>query len=428
MVEPIFKSSKEVIRPDKSKKSGEVKSVKFNPFNQKFHSCPYPTYHDLRNLDPVHWSQIGVWVLTRYADIKAVLTDRRFATDSLPQRLGNKSKYVQNNQEGFEVLKQATTKFLFFMNPPDHTRLRGLVSKAFSYAEVEKLRPQIKKTVDELLNEVVQKENIDLIADFAAPLPVIVIAKMLGIPTQDCPMLHEWSTNLSRILDPLLSLQEYQYLNEVVQKFQRYMYDLILEKEKKPKEDLISALISARDRGDKLKPEELSTICVQLFVTGEETTINTIGNGMMALLKHPEQMEKLKQEPAIISSAVEEILRYDSPVQFTGRCATENLEIDGKTIKKDDRVLLVLGAANRDPAQFSHPDRFDITRCDNRHLAFGDGIHYCLGGILARIQAQIAINTLVQSLSNLTLSTERFEWRKNIYLRGLKSLPVTFTP
>ena len=412
----------------KSPENGATKSFKFNPFDLEFRADPYSTYQSLRSTEPVHWSLIGVWVLTSYVDVKGVLTDKRFGADPLPKRLKEKHQYAQNKEKGFDTLGEASSKFLFYMNPPDHTRLRGLVSKAFSLGVVESMRPQIQKVIDELLSKVLDRGGMDIIFDLAGPLPVIVIANLLGIPSQDCHKLHEWSNDLSRTLDPLISLKEYEDLNTVALQFRKYINDLIAEREKKPQQDLISALITARDQGDRLREDELWTICMQLFVTGEETTVNTIGNGMLALLHHPEQMEKLKQEPTLIPSATEEVLRYESPVQFTGRYATENIEIGGKTIKKDERVLLCLGAANRDPAEFPDPDRLDITRRENRHLAFADGIHYCLGAALARVQAQIAINTLVQRLPNLKLNTDKLEWRKNIYLRGLKSLPVTFTP
>lgn len=415
-----------VNRTIRNNQSSKHQVLNFNPFHKNFHNYPYEIYDLLRDREPVHWSFIGVWVLTRYADVKAVLTDKRFATDSLPKRLEEKNKYTQNHQGGLSALQQATSKFLFYMNPPDHTRLRGLVGKAFSPSFVESLHPQIQKTVDELLSKVPEGGNIDIISDLAAPLPVKVIANLLGMPIEDCDMLHEWSTKLSRVLDPLISIKEYEHLNCVVQQFQNYLHSLITEKEKRPQDDLISYLIAARNQGDKLRADELSTVCMQLFITGEETTVNTIGNGMLALLKHPNQLAKLKAEPHIINNAVEELLRYDSPVQFTGRYATEDIKIDDKLIKKGDRVLLGLGAGNHDPSQFDQPEKLDITRQENRHLAFADGIHYCLGAVLARAQARIAIATIVQNFDQLKLNTENLVWRKNIYLRGLTSLPVTF--
>ena len=370
----------------------------------------------------------GTWVLTRYADVKAVLRDRRVRTLETPKQIKDKNQYIQEKGKELNTLAYVSSQLLFYMNPPDHTRLRRLASKAFSSIVVERMRPYVQETVNELLGKVRNTGFIDIISDLAGPLPVIVIAKVLGVPHEDEDRLHHWSNVLSRILDPLLSLEEYEHMNRVVLEFQAYFRDLIAERVKKPKADVISALIAAREQGDKLSEDELLATCILLFATGEETTVNTIGNGMLALLRHPDQMEKLKREPTLIQSAVEELLRYDSPVQITGRLALETIEIGGQTIRAGEKILTCLGAANRDPTQFPSPDRLDLTRRENHHLAFGDGIHYCLGAGLARVQGQIAINTLIQQLPNLALHTDKLEWRKNIALRGLKSLPVTFTP
>jgi pimeloyl-[acyl-carrier protein] synthase len=370
----------------------------------------------------------GTWVLTRYADVKAVLRDRRVRTLETPKQIKDKNQYIQEKGKELNTLAYVSSQLLFYMNPPDHTRLRRLASKAFSSIVVERMRPYAQETVNELLGKVRNTGFIDIISDLAGPLPVIVIAKVLGVPHEDEDRLHHWSNVLSRILDLLLSLGEYERMNRVVLEFQAYFRDLIAERVKKPKADVISALIEAREQGDKLSEDELLATCILLFATGEETTVNTIGNGMLALLRHPDQMEKLKREPTLIQSAVEELLRYDSPVQITGRLALETIEIGGQTIRAGEKILTCLGAANRDPTQFPSPDRLDLTRRENHHLAFGDGIHYCLGAGLARVQGQIAINTLIQQLPNLALHTDKLEWRKNIALRGLKSLPVTFTP
>jgi cytochrome P450 len=290
------------------------------------------------------------------------------------------------------------------------------------------MRPQIHEIVDESINKVRDTGVMDIVVDLSCPLPVIVIARMLGVPAEDSSKLGQWSNEMSRIIDPLMSLEDYDQLNQVAVEFTDYFRDLIVERRKTPKEDLISALIAARDQGDKLSEDELLSVCMVLFVTGEETTVHTIGNGMLALLRHPDQMELLRRNPIIIQSAVEEILRYDSPVQQTARIAMEDVEIGGKTIRAGENVLVSFGAANRDPAQFSKPDQLNLIRDENHHLAFGDSIHYCLGAALARLQGQIAINTLMQRLPDLKLNTDKLEWRKNINIRGLKSLPVSFTP
>ena len=427
-MEPIANTNQEVTNPGKTKKTGAAKAFKFNPFLPEFHADPYPTYHRLRSCEPVHRNFLGSWVVTRYADVKAVLRDPSFRSDNLPQRLKDKNPYLKHQQKDLNALVRVTSKWLLYLEPPDHTRLRGLVGKAFSPGVVERMRPQIQEIVDELISNVQQRGSMDIISELARPLPVRVISRMLGVPEEIQSQVYQWANDLSGIFDPLNSLETFAHMNEVILKFAESLDGVIAEREKKPQADMISALIAARDQGDKLSNDEIFSVCMLLFGTGEETTVNLIGNGMLALLRHPDQMEKLKREPTIIQSAVEELLRYDSPIQGISRVAIENVEIDGKKISAGEQVIVYLGSANRDPAQFPDPDRLDLTRGENRHLAFADGIHHCLGATLARVEGQSAINTLVQRLPDLKLHTDTLEWRKNISLRGLKALPVTFTP
>lgn len=261
-----------------------------------------------------------------------------------------------------------------------------------------------------------------------SPLPCNVIAAILGVPVEDWLKLYHWSDELSNILDPLRSLEDYEQMNRVALEFTNYFKTLIPQRQKSPQQDLLSALITVKEQDNKLSEEEIISVCMLLFFTGEETTVNLIGNGMLALLRHPQQMQQIKTQPMLIQSAVEEILRYDSPIQITTRVATEDIDLDGITIRVGEKVLVVLGAANRDPAQFPDPDRFDITRVNNSHLAFADGIHYCLGAALTRIEGEIAINALVQQLPDLQLSQDKVEWRNKVAFRSLKALPITFKP
>ena len=254
-----------------------------------------------------------------------------------------------------------------------------------------------------------------------------VISKLLGIPKEAQNQLHQWTNVLSRILDPLVSLEEYQRMNQATQEIQDYLRSLIHEREKNPQQDLISSLITVQEQSDKLTQKEILAVCTLLFGAGEETTGNTIGNGMLALLNHPEQMEQLKREPTKIQSAVEEIIRYDSAIQMITRIATDDLEIGNQQIKAGEKIVLCLGAANRDPAQFPNPDQLNINREQNHHVAFADNIHYCLGAALARLETQIAINTLIQELPNLKLAMDKLEWRKSIVIRGLKALTLNFS-
>jgi cytochrome P450 len=369
----------------------------------------------------------GDWIVTRYADVKAVLKSGCVRTDDRPKSIQERNKYLLHKEKNLDILAYTTSRFLFYMNPPDHTRLRGLVGKGFSSIVVERMRPHIQEIVDELLDKVRHKGSMDIVAELASPLSVSVISKLLGIPKEAQQQLHQWTNVLSRILDPLVSLKEYEAMNQATEEIQEYLRTLIAEREKEPQEDFISNLIAAKDQSDRLSQKELLAICTLLFGAGEETTGNTIGNGMLALLQHPNQMEQLKREPTMIQSAVEEVIRYDSAIQMLTRIATDNLEIGNQTIKAGEKIVLCLGAANRDPAQFPNPDELNINREQNHHLAFADGIHYCLGAALARVETQIAINTLIQTFPDLKLASNKLEWKKSIVIRGLKSLSVSFT-
>lgn len=420
--------NKEVISTDKTEKLESAKPFKFNLFDPKLNANPYPTYHRLRSVDPVHQYFIGGnWIVTRYADVKAVLRSSCIRTDDRPKSIKERNQYLQDKGKNLNTLAFTTSRFLFYMDPPDHTRLRGLVGKAFSSIVVERMRPRIQKTVNELLDKVRHKGSMDIVTDLASPLSVNVISTLLGIPNEAQQQLHQWINVLSRILDPLVSLAEYEAMNKATEEFQEYLRVLIAERKKEPQEDFISILIAAKEQNDSLSQEEILAVCTLLFGAGEETTGNTIGNGMLALLNHPDQIEQLKREPTKIQSAVEEIIRYDSAIQMLTRIATDNLEIGNKTIKAGEKIVLCLGAANRDPAEFPNPDQLNINRDQNHHVAFADSIHYCLGAALARVETQIAINTLLQEFPGLKLASNKLEWRKSIVLRGLKALPVSFT-
>jgi cytochrome P450 len=399
--------------------------IEFNPFLPEFRADPYPLYHQLRSADPVHWSAfLGFWVLTRYADCVTVLRDAaRFSAD--PHNWAGFEGVVQA-MGGPGPLLQMQTKWMLLLDPPDHTRLRTLVNKAFTPRVVEGLRPRIQEIVDSLLDDVQNAGGMDLIAELAYPLPVIVIAELLGVPAEDRDKFKGWSRGLARTLDPITTPEIIEAGNNATVAFIDYFRTLVAKRRKEPREDLISGLIAAEEQGDRLSEEELLATCVLLFGAGHETTMNLIGNGTTALLRHPDQLAQLSQDPELIQSAVEEFLRYDGPVQMTARTALEDVEIDGKIIPKGQQAIVVLGAANRDPSQFPDPDRLDITRKDNRYLTFSHGIHYCLGAPLARVEAQIAINTLLRRLPALRLQTANLEWRETVTLRGLKALPVIF--
>jgi len=392
----------------------------FNPMDPEFLSDPYPTYHRLRDEDPVHHSPMDFWVLTRYEDVAAVLRDPRFIKEPLVSMVAARFGVSVPPGVGLSMLDR---------DPPDHTRLRSLVSKAFTPRVVEGLRPRIQKMVDDLITRAEAVGTMDLIEEFAYPIPVNVICEMLGVPVEDHERFKGWSLDIARGLDSVWLPPE----SEIPKRsgaarhaIGDYMRGLIAERRASPRGDLLSALIIAEEAGDKLSEDELIATCILLLIAGHETTVNLIGNGTLALLRHPEELRRLRQTPGLITSAVEELLRYDGPVQRTARITSTEVTIGGRTIPKGEMVMPFIGAADRDPSQFPDPDRLDLGRADNRHIAFGWGIHFCLGAPLARVEGQIAIDTLVRRLPRLALVDAEPEHRQSLTLRGLKALPVTF--
>jgi cytochrome P450 len=318
---------------------------------------------------------------------------------------------------------------MVFRDPPAHTRLRSLVSKAFTSRVVQGLRPHIQEIVDGLLDRVQNNGSMDVISDLAYPLPVQVICEMLGVPHDDRDTMRQWSEDITRSLDALGQPSD----REIVKRGRRarhalgeYFRRLLPERRRHPQADLLSLLLAAEEQGDKLTEDELLATCVLIFIAGHETTVNLIGNGLLALLQHPDELQRLKSDANLLPDAVEELLRYDSPVQRTARVTKSEIELGGKTIPRRALVVAAIGAANRDPAHFAEPDRLDITRKGNDHIAFGFGIHFCLGAPLARIEAQIALGTLLRRLPRLELATGAPRWRESSTLRGLKSLPIRF--
>ena len=396
-------------------------------FDPAFKVNPYPTYARLRSTAPVHRAALpdgrGVWLITRYDDVLAVLKDERFVKDwrkvMTPEQLDQVPAIP-------EVMKPLSRNMLD-TDPPDHERLRALVSKAFTPRLIERMRGRVQAITDALLDTVEGQGEMDLIDDYAFPLPVTVIAELLGVPSEDRDRFRQWS-------DAAVSgnaTQEYmeKILIPHMQAFTDYLLAMFEEKRKNPKDDLVSALVQAEEAGDKLSEDELLGMVFLLLIAGHETTVNLIGNGVLALLEHPEQLRRLRDDPSLIKSAVEELLRYDGPVETsTERFAGEDVAIGGTIIPKGEMVLVVIAAADRDPERFPEPDTLDIARMENKHLAFGKGIHHCLGAPLARMEGQIAIGTLIERMPSLRLkgSPDSLSWRPGMVLRGLKALPVEF--
>ena len=413
---------------------------------------PYPFYEKLRKEDPVHWDEeLGLWVLTRYADIDSLYTDERFSR-------------AQGLMRGFDRLSASEkqiaapvyhsfSKTVFYADPPYHTHLRGLMNHAFTPRRVERLRPYIQKIVDELLDNMATMPEKDAIHDLAYPLPVMVIAELLGLPQSDRAQFKKWSDDLFAILgtarhkSTALLEQAASSLDELTD----YVRVLSRKRREDPQDDLLTALLAVteedeacphphasasphapgeliRDRdaytSSALTGEELVSNINILLSTGHETTTHLIGNGLLALLQHPNESKRLRETPGLLGPAIEEMMRYDNPVQITYRSALEDADIRGKLIRKGDLVNTIIGSANRDSERFSNPDAFNITRSGGRHLGFGIGIHFCIGAPLVRLEAEIVFETILRRFPELCLATDQLEWQEHPIFRGLKSLPI----
>jgi len=397
----------------------------FNPLSPDFIRDPYPHYERLRTTDPVHVNAHGAFVASRHADVSLVLRDKRFGKDYVERTIRRYGPKIMD-----EPIFRSMSHWMLQQDPPDHTRLRGLVVKAFTARRVEDMRPRIQEVVDQTLDAVVENGHMDLIEDFAFRLPVTIICDMLGIPEEHREAFYKGSRDGGRILDPVpLTPEEIAQANAGNTMAKMYFEQLFELRRRNPGDDLTSQLVQAEEAGDKLSNEELTANIVLLFGAGHETTVNLIGNGLLALYRNPDQLALLKANPSLMSNAIEEFLRYDSSVQMTGRVALEDIEdLGGKRVPKGESVLCLLGSANRDPAVYpDRPDRLDIRRPNVKPLSFGGGIHFCLGAQLARIEAEIAISTLLRRLPELRLDdAENPEWRPTFVLRGLKRLPASW--
>ncbi|MCF3173462.1 cytochrome P450 [Streptomyces sioyaensis] len=392
-----------------------------DPRNQ---ADPYPLYSRWRAQAPLARLDDRLMVLTRHEDCAAVLRDGRLGHPEAddPQFAGRRpSLDVLVDDDGRPV------RGFLGLNPPDHTRMRALVSQAFTRRRVERLAPRIEELTDELFTAMERTPGpVDLIEGLATPLPVAVISELLGVPTADRHRMLTWSHAVARALVPdfLLPPGAAEQEARARREFTDYLRELVVERRRAPGDDLLSALVTVHDDGDVLTENELLATCTLLLIAGHETTVNLIGNGTLALLRHPDQLARLRSDPALTDNAVEELLRYDSPVQLTVRFALQDAEVAGVPVPAGSTLLLLIGAANRDPAAYEHPERLDIGRAPLRHLAFGQGIHFCLGAPLARLETQIALRMLLARAPQLRLAGEP-EWKDHITLRGLSRLPLS---
>jgi unspecific monooxygenase len=378
----------------------------FDPLRPGFRDDPYSVYRRQRETDPVHHSPMGIWTLTRHADCEAVLRDQRFG-------------------HGEGMNGSADHLSFLTLNPPDHTRLRGLVSRAFTPKVIRELRPRIQQRVADLLGPLRGAGEFDLISAFAYPLPVMVISELIGVPVEDQSRFSAWSEEMARGIDPdfLQTPEQLVGREQAKLEFDNYFRELIAARRGRPADDLLTGLIAAEQDGDKLDEQELLDILALLLVAGHETTVNLIGNGTLALLRNPSQLAYLRENPNQAPAATEELLRYDSPVQFVSRVALADAEVAGHDVVAGEVVSMVLGAANRDPEAFPDPDRLDLTRQTGRLVSFGQGIHFCLGAPLARMEGQLALAGLA-ALPGLELVDDRPTYRDHFILRGVSALRV----
>ena len=397
----------------------DIDPMLFDPLQDGVPPDPYPLYDRLRREDPVHRSSTGRWLLTRYEDCSSVL---RHPAMSTAQR------QASGDSDEAQLLAAYLSNLMLFNDPPDHTRLRGLVNKAFTPPVIERLRPRITELVDELLDVAAEAGRIDVIAELGRPLPVTVIAEMLGVPAEDQGTFRGWSEALAHTVDPDMDADAAAGAAVAGLEFMAYFTAMAEERRQHPQDDLLSGLAAAEEEGDRLTADELVTNCILLLIAGHETTTNLIGNGVLSLLRNPDELARLRDDPSLVGPAVEELLRYESPSQHTARLAPEDVVLGGQAIRRRQAVIAVMAAGNRDPERFADPDRLDLTRPDNRHLAFGWAAHFCFGAPLARVEGQIAFATLLRRLPELRLEPGPLVWRQNLGLRGLTALPVAFAP
>ncbi len=397
-----------------------------NPISDEFMCDPYPSYDELRSNAPIFWSEKGkYWIVTSYDIANQITKDLRFG-----KRLErwNHLNPLAKVLPGPAKLIRSRKNWMLNANPPEHTHLRSLVNKAFTPKMIEQMRAHIQQIADRLIDGVLPAGKMEFIGQFAFPIPITVIAEMLGIPSADHSKFRELSNTLTQTLEPGYSMEVLNQAVKAHDELTSYLEPVVDERRKSPGTDLISALLLAEENGETLSAEDIIGNVILMLVAGHETTVNLIGNGMLALLKHSDQMELLKGKPELIESAVEECLRYDSPVQTVKRIVEDNMEYHGQKMKKGDMVILFLGACNRDPDAFSDANRFDITRTPNKHLSFSAGIHHCLGAFLARVEGQIALSTILKRIPDIRMAEQKLEYKHPYNLRGVKELHLVYSP
>ncbi|HEU5319329.1 MAG TPA: cytochrome P450 [Methylomirabilota bacterium] len=404
--------------------AGGARRLRFNPFSEEFRRDPYAVYRRLREAEPMH-RVLGMWVLTRYADVAAVLRDRRFSSRLFPDAI---EQHQPKGGQRFHRIESFIAKAIVFTDNPDHSRLRRLVGGCFSPEAVEAERPHVEALVDRLLDRALAAGGMEAMGEFADEIPLHVTADRLGLPEDGRRQVREWTHLIRFLLDPsLMAPDDYVRVEAAAAAFMEYVRPLVGERRARPTADVITRLLESRAGDDRLSEDEVILTCIMSFVAGHETTKYLIGNGLLALLQHPAQRARLRGEPGRVGAAVDEVLRYDAPLQQTKRVALEDVDVGGQTIRRGDKVLLCLGAANHDPARFERPEVFDIGRTDNAHFGFGYGMRACLGGALAHLEAAVALSRFTARAPDPALTDEPLAWQDHSrILRGLTRLPIRF--
>lgn len=398
----------------------------FDPRKPEIMADPYPAFAEMRAQNPVAWSPIlKGWLLTRYSDVRAALFDTRLSADRITPFM---ESLPPARRVALSGLERILTRWAVFVDPPAHTRLRELMNTAFTPRAIESLQPRIQAIVDRLIDAVMPAGRMDLIADFAYPLPATVIAGMLGVPDEDVERFKSWSDNLAAFVGGAQATpSKYERAAYGLSEMDAYFRAIVRDRRgAKARDDIIGGLVAAEEDGRALSEDELVATAVLILFAGHETTANLIGNGLLALLKHPGEIARLRAQPQLAATAIEELLRYDSPAASVTRVAKQTVEYGGRRIAAGDRLFLMINSANRDGEQFPDPDRLDVGRADNRHIAFGYGPHYCIGAPLARLEGQIAFTRLLARLGDIALEEAPLEWSDNLVLRGAKAIPLCF--
>lgn len=394
----------------------------FNPFSPQHRADPHATWLRMREQYPVYRSRaLGSWLFTRYDDVLQILRDRNFSADRTQMPVMKVIRFLNRKDPDFTALIERN---LLMLEGAEHSRLRGLVSRAFTPRRVAELRPRLEIIVDDLLEAAAERGEMEVVGDLAHPFPVIAIAELLGVPASDRELFRAWSTELVQLLDPFQGKGGAAPLRRAVHELNDYFRGLLDARRRQPEPDLLSAMIAAENDGDRLDERDLLALSALLLVAGHETTGNLIGNSLVALLRNPGERKRLQDEPGLISTAVDEFLRYDSPIQLTDRIAMSDCQVGGQRIKAGQIVGCILAAANRDPLRFEDPERLDVGREDNPHLAFSQGTHFCLGAQLAKLEAEIAIGALLRRFPHFSGPSDPTDWRRSMVLRGPVALPL----